>query len=253
MENQTVTTVEEIIEESISLSSAKEAYELPTESKKPPLGLMPRKHYARFVVVNRHNELCRAIERYNIAEKELPLEWVLELDYLERYIKNDEIEESYFISEIPELPTNYKASWELEKGIREALERENKELKKLKKRIEYSEKEMQAAWEQKHKAENDFLTTKTELNNERGVSIQLRKDFNEAVSRVDKLDGENKKLTDNLSKLQIQHNNLKESNLSLRKSVINYSSRSTTYLYLSIFLGFVSVAAAIVIVLLLNR
>lgn len=177
MENQTVTTVEEIIEESISLSSAKEAYELPTD---------------------------------------------------------------------------YKASWELEKGIREALERENKELKKLKKRIEYSEKEIQAAWEQKYKAENDFLTTKTELNNERGVSIQLRKDFNEAVSRVDKLDGENKKLTDNLSKLQIQHNNLKESNLSLRKAVINYSSRSTTYLYLSIFLGFVSVVAAIVIFLLLN-
>lgn len=177
MENQTVTTVEEIIEESISLSSAKEAYELPTD---------------------------------------------------------------------------YKASWELEKGIREALEREVEKLRKLKKMNEALEKEIQAAWEQQSKAENDFLTTKTDLNNERGVSIQLRKDFNEAVSRVDKLDGENKKLTDSLSKLQIQHNNLKESNLSLRKAVINYSSRSTTYLYLSIFLGFVSVAAAIVIVLLLN-
>lgn len=172
MENQTVTTVEEIIEESISLSSAKEAYELPTD---------------------------------------------------------------------------YKASWELEKGIREALEREVEKLRKLKKMNEALEKEIQAAWEQKSKAENDFLTIKTELNNERGISIQLRKDFNEAVSRVDKLDGENKKLTDSLSKLQIQHNNLNESNLSLRKSVINYSSRSITYLYLSIFLGFVSVAAAIVI------
>lgn len=166
------------------------------------------------------------------------------------------IEESIFLSsakEVYELPTDYKASWELEKGIREALERENKELKKLKKRIEYSEKEMQAAWEQKYKAENDFLTTKTELNNERGVSIQLRKDFNEAVSRVDKLDGENKKLTDSLSKLQIQYNNLKESNLSLRKSVINYSSRSTTLLNLSISLAAAAVGELVMIVLLLNR
>ena len=47
--------------------------------KKPPLGLVPRKHHQRLVNIKRHNDICKAIERYNKAKKEIPAEWLQEL------------------------------------------------------------------------------------------------------------------------------------------------------------------------------
>jgi len=54
---------------------------------KPPLGLIPKKHYYRNQKIERFNEVCEAIKRYWDAGLQINTEWIEEYNELIEEIK----------------------------------------------------------------------------------------------------------------------------------------------------------------------
>lgn len=55
----------------------------------PPLGLTPKSIYLKNSRNERFNEVCGAIKRYWDADKEIPIEWILEYNTLLQIINRD--------------------------------------------------------------------------------------------------------------------------------------------------------------------
>ena len=168
MENQTVTTVEEIIEESISLSSAKEAYELPTD---------------------------------------------------------------------------YKASWELEKGIREALEREVEKLREENRKVKELTFQRDKAWDDENRAKEltDMYKKQAE---------ELRETIGDLRNKINLL---TRQRNEDAAFYENELKSYRKEQIEASKSISNLHSRSTTLLNLSISLAAAAVGELVMIVLLLNR
>jgi DNA repair exonuclease SbcCD ATPase subunit len=164
-------------------------------------------------------------------------------------IKNGKLPSLSSAKELYEPPTNYKASYELEKSLRIWFEEENKKLREKNRKVKELTFQRDKAWEDEGRAidlkdmykqqdeelretisdlRGECSKLEAELSNEKGANRQLR--------------SENGQLIDNLKSLQSQHNSLNESNLALRKSVA-YHSSFTAYLYLAIFLAVATLVA----------
>ena len=168
MENQIVTTVEEIIEESISLSSAQEAYELPTD---------------------------------------------------------------------------YKASWELEKGLREALERENKKLREENRKVKELTFQRDKAWDDENRAKEltDMYKKQAE---------ELRETIGDLRNKINLL---TRQRNEDAAFYENELKSYRKEQIEASKSISNLHSRSTTLINLSISLAAAAVGELVAIVLFLNR
>ena len=132
-----------------------------------------------------------------------------------------------------ELPTNYKASWELEKELRIALERENKKLRGENRNLPTKIKELEAEKERLR-----LKLTQEELKVRRLEKAKLNDgDFIEKLKQKDT--AHQIEASKKISELQ--------------KYISTLRTSRTTFLYLSIFLGVAAVAELVAIVLLLNR
>ena len=53
----------------------------------PPIGLIPKSIFERHVKINRYNDICAAIVRYQNANLQINEEWIKELDELTQFLQ----------------------------------------------------------------------------------------------------------------------------------------------------------------------